>query len=186
MLGNTTLVEHGITTEQSDIRAHVGVEAGIVFVFSTQKARITIEKNIYPAVPVYSLINGHSVKTATGYKVPVRDLAPIEVQSGEIIHRVAFRQNDTTSAKGRKAQSVVEELLRLGRFPLPVHPIIVRDVEMQHSGFDLIVRGRWHIEVKCDWRAGQFDPLRHNETLRKKLTGNIFLQTHECNPLGQW
>lgn len=188
MLGNTTLVEHGITKEESDIRAHVGVAAGVVYVFSTNKALSVVEAGDYRRVPVFSNVNGQRMQTAIGHVVPVSDLSPVELPAMDIISRAGFTDGGYThtSDKGRKAQWTVEQLLKLGRFPLPAHPSIVKNVDIQRRGFDLVVRGEWRIEVKCDWKAGRFDPVRHSQALKHELTGNIFLQTHECNPLRQW
>ena len=188
MLRNTTLVQHGIFNEESDIRAHVGVEAGIVYVFSTNRALSVIDSGSYQSKPVYSYVHGEKIQTATGYVVPVLDLLPVEVHATDVIKQVGFVNGDysKTSDKGKKAQLVVEKLLIQGRFPLSVHPKIITNADVQRKGIDLIVSGRWRIEVKCDWRAGMFDPAIHLDSLKNVLTGNVYLQTHECNPLQQW
>jgi hypothetical protein len=191
MIGNTQLVDHGIQNEKSDLRAHVGVEAGIVYVFSTAKAQEIIESGKYKLRHVRSKVNGQHIYTATGYAVPVTHMNPMEIYAKDIIEQAHFADKgyESSADKGRKAQWTVEQLLKLGKFPLPTTPLIVSDVELQRSGFDLIVKGQWVIEVKCDWRAGQFNPLYHDtsnsDILNRILTGNLFLQIAECNPLKQ-
>lgn len=188
MLGNTKLIEHGIQTEKSDLRAHVGVLAGIVYVFSSKRALRLINNGPYKSIPVLSNINGQKIQTATGYVVPVHHLNPRQVEATSVIKSANFIDGgyESSADKGRKAQWVVEQLLKNGDFPLPVVPSIVHDVEMQRDGFDLVIRGRWRIEVKCDWRAGMYNPDIHGQDKQPflQLTGNVFLQIAECNPLG--
>lgn len=181
-LGNTILVEHGITTERGDLRAHVGVLSGHVYVFSLEKARRLLDSNRYSLRDVITYINNTPIVTAQGYLVPLDDLSPVAVPAQDIITAANFpdEKKGSTSEKGLCAQNVVAGLLHRGRFPLPTHPLIVRDLDLQRSGFDLIVKGSWHIEIKCDWRAGKRTPNA------PQLTGNLFLQTHECNPLRQY
>ncbi len=174
MIGNTQLVDHGIQTEDSDIRAHVSVSNNTVYVFATKWAMMVLNSNKYDPIPVWSNVNGNRIQTATGYLVPIVDIKPGEIYAKNIIESVGFVDGDysTTSHKGQLAQKVIEDLLQRGLIPLPASPHIVTDVEIQRSGIDLIVRGQWKIEVKCDWKAGD--------------TGNLFLQVAECNPLGQY
>lgn len=181
MNGNTKLVDYGIQNEQSDLRAHVAVLAGRVYVYSTVKGLATLNdglaKGLYQPRAVYTNV-GHrgQVQTATGYAVPVGHIKHVAVDAADIIRAQEFKETDSTTAKGVKAQSVVEYLLRRGLFPLPVLAEIVRDVDMQRKGLDLVVRGTWRIQVKCDWRAGTGHP---------QCTGNLYLQTAECNPFGR-
>ena len=177
-LGNTTLVEHGIQTEQSDIRAHVCVNAGLVCVFPT---RLTVEYltgSSYQPKPVYSYINGQKILTARGYAVPYRNLPKITpIPAKALIQDAAFSEDDSTSDKGDKAVWVVQKLLLHGWFPLRIDPQIITDVDMQRKGMDIIVKARHRIEVKCDYRGG-------GEPDYPRTTGNLFLQIAECNPLG--
>lgn len=180
-IGNISLVDYGIQTEQSDIRAHVGVLSGKVYVYSTVKGLETlqagVEKGLYRALPVHTAV-GHRglVQTATGYAVPVAHIRHMAIDAADIIKAQGFSESDNTTAKGDKAVAVVEHLLRRGLFPLPVQPAIVSDINLQREGLDLVVRGSWRIQVKCDWRAGTGAP---------GCTGNLFLQTQECNPFGR-
>lgn len=181
MSGNTKLVEYGIQNEQSDIRAHVGVLAGKVYVYSTVRGLATLRdglaKGLYQPRAAYTNV-GHrgQVQTATGYAVPVANIKHVAIDAAGIITAQGFSETDSTTAKGNKAQNVVEYLLKRGLFPLPVAPEIVRDIDMQRQGLDIVVTGRWRIQVKCDWRAGTGHP---------QCTGNLFLQVAECNPFGR-
>lgn len=168
------LVEHGIQTEQSDIRAHVSVSDKTVYIFSTARALKVIDENDWKPRDVFSNVNGEQIKTAIGYLAPVDILKPRKIHVPEVIDSAGFVVGGykTTSDKGRKAQRAIELMLERGLFPLPVSPQIVSNVEMQRSGYDLIVHGQWKIEVKCDWRIGE--------------TGNVFLQIAESNPLKQY
>jgi hypothetical protein len=50
---------------------------------------------------------------------------------------------------------------------------VISSKSMQIDGSDIVVSNRVHIQVKCDFDAGQ-----------KLLggTGNLFIQESECNP----
>lgn len=172
-LGNTKLVDYGIQNEDSDIRAHVGVLAGKVYVYTTRHALDVLGNKKYPVRNVSR--NPQGIITAQGYAVPVVDIKPATINAEALIQREQFSADDNESIKGEKAVNVVQSLLRGGRFPLPVNPVIVQDVEMQHKGLDIIVRGTWRIQVKCDYRCG------HGHI---DCTGNLFLQVRECNPFG--
>jgi len=109
-----------------------------------------------------------------GYAVPVRDLRCVPVNAKWLIDRQQFAATDSTSVKGRKAVDVVTSLLQIGWFPLlAVHTEDSDDYDLQVSGVDVFVAGRWRIQVKCDYKGG----------IGAGCTGNLFLQTQECNPL---
>lgn len=177
-LGNTKLVDYGIQTDSSDWRAHVCVNAGTVYVFPTKLAALLIQSKTYRMVEVPSFIHGQKIITARGYVVPVQDIPRITpVNAKHFIGKVDFSPNLSTTEKGNKAVSVVMQLLKFGWFPLPWDSGLVDGIEMQVSGLDVIVTGRHSIQVKCDYEGGE--PKR--ETPR--VTGNLFLQVEECNPL---
>lgn len=171
-LGNTKLVDYGIHNEQSDLRAHVGVMAGKVYVYSTRKAVILLSQKTYRLRDVVNM--KLKIVTAQGYAVPVQDIAPAIVDAADLIGQQMFAPLDDESVKGNKAVAVVQSLLRRGRFPLPANPLIVEDIDMQRSGLDVVVKGKWRIQVKCDYYCGN----------GVGCTGNLFLQVAECNPLG--
>lgn len=153
IINETKLISYGIQHEKG-IRAHVGVSAGNVYVFSANNAQKLIKTKRYRVASAYTEINGVKHKSAEGVLLPIDDVKPFVVNATKLIKNANFDLSDSTSQKGQKAQWVVERLLNLGRFPLPVHPTIVKDRELQRQGQDLIVKGVWHIEVKCDWEAG--------------------------------
>lgn len=165
------LVEYGIHTENSDIRAHVAVNAGRVYVFWTKFGVEVCKTGKYKLKEAYQ--PGVSYPTARGYLVPWYDIPGIvPIGARSIIEQQRFDENESTSVKGEKASRVVEWLLRAGWFPLPALPIVSDDIQIQRSGIDLIVRGSWRIQVKCDYRGGEGG------------TGNLFLQIEERNPFG--
>ena len=180
--GNTVLVQYGIQTEQSDLRAHVGVLAGKVYVYSTVKGLATlqagIQQGIYAPRGAYTEVGhrGEKLQTATGYPVPVGHIKHMAIEAAALIKAQGFAETDSTTVKGDKAVAVVQALLRHGLFSLPTASEIVTDVQMQRSGLDVVVRGQWRIQVKCDWRCGTGAP---------GCTGNLFLQVAECNPFGR-
>lgn len=176
-IGNVDLVEHGIQTEQSDLRVHVCPNAGKVYVFPTKLVVEHIKQARYTAKSVYTVVNGKKVCTAKGYVVPVENIPGIRaVGAATIISGAGFREDDSTSEKGNKAVFVVENLIRVGHFPLATQPEFVRDATIQKSGTDLIVSATHRLEVKCDYNGGS--------PKTAGVTGNLFLQFAECNPLG--
>ena len=178
-LGNTSLVEYGIQTDKRDWRAHVCVNAKKVYVFPTKMAAELIREKTYKAVPVYTHIGGQRVMTARGYIVPVQDIprvTPVNVKG--IIEKANFHPGMSTTEKGNKAVSVVMHMLKTGWFPLPWDSGLVDGIEMQVSGLDVIVTGKHSIQVKCDYEGGEPRAGEPNN-----VTGNLFLQIEECNPL---
>jgi hypothetical protein len=169
---NTELVAYGILEEKSDLRAHVGVVTRQVYVFPTPRMIELLgrDPDCYPERPVET--NG--IVTAKGKLVPVKDVPLLRTVNlpARIMDQAEFAETDSTSAKGTKAVRIVQWLLRNGYFPVRFRGEEVADFDMQVNGFDIIVRSKLHIQVKCDWKAGP----------RPKGTGNIFIQTHECNP----
>lgn len=166
------LIAYGIQNEQSDIRAHVGVLSGKVYVYRTEdglKAIETFDRKPRPASQP-----GVNFVTAYGFAVPWRDIPRIvAIPCKSLIDMHNIRESDSTSDKGDKAAQVVETLIRYGWFPLPVEPQSVTSASIQRQGVDLIVQGKWRIQVKCDFRAGDG---------HEKCTGNLYLQIAERNP----
>lgn len=176
--GATNLVDYGIQTEQSDLRAHVCVAVGLVYVFRTADAlrvmQAGIAKGLYK--PRQATQPGASGATAQGYAVPVADLSTVPIRAQHLIEAQAFNPQDSTTDKGRKAVAVVVELLGRGWFPLlSIRAQESADARIQVSGVDLLVSGQWRIQVKCDFYGGS----------RPQGTGNLFLQTAERNPFGR-
>lgn len=167
------LATYGIQNEQSDIRAHVGVLAGTVYVYRTKDGLRSIELFGGDAKLAYQ--PGVTYATAKGYPVPWQSIPRIiAIPCKKLIEKMEFQIAESTSDKGRKASLVVEQLIRFGHFPLPVEPIEIQSTHIQRKGIDLIVAGEWRIQVKCDYRAGDGEG----------CTGNLYLQTAELNPFG--
>lgn len=175
-MGNTELVKYGIQNEQSDIRAHVCVTVGRVYVYPTAAGIEAINTKRYRRVPVRTHVgNGRQVVTAEGFLVPpshIRRCVSMEIPD-RLMEKLAFRPEDSTTAKGEKAVKAVTWFLRHGGFPLSVHGEVIHDQDLQVDGLDIYVRLRAKIQVKCDYKGGP-----------KEMggTGNLFLQVAECNP----
>lgn len=169
---NARLFDYGIQDEESDLRAHVSVVAGIVYVFPTKPVLALCCSGKYTPKPAWQ--PGVATPTASGYVIPWRDIPYIvPVNARPAIERENFIETESTTVKGRKAVNVVAYLLRCGWFPLMgVVPKEPETLEMQHKGVDLLVSGDWKIQVKCDWHAGEGG------------TGNLYIQIAERNPRG--
>jgi hypothetical protein len=83
--------------------------------------------------------------------------------------------HESTGTKGQKAVYVVHEMLKRGLIPIKQNIETITEQDMQISGTDIIVHSNIRIQVKCDWKAG---------TKELGGTGNLFIQTAECNPFG--
>jgi hypothetical protein len=165
------LHDYGIQTEDSDIRCHVAPGTRSIFVFRT--------------ATVLSLLNGRhtealagqagvSYPTGKGYLVSWRQVPDIRrIQWNSFPWWDRFKRDQTTSEKGAHAVWVCTELMRLGRFPLWVEAKESERAQVQLKGTDIVLWGRWKIQVKCDFYAGD----------GVSGTGNLFIQTAELNPL---
>lgn len=166
------LVEYGIHTEQSDIRAHVSVVARCIYVFETYRGLDAIKANDPKIVFAYQAdVDG---PTATGYLVRtewIQDLRRIKYHSW---HWSKFNPSLSTTEKGRLAVECVSDVLRIGRFPLWLNGVESLHRAIQISGTDIIVMCNKRIQVKCDYHGG--DRVDGG-------TGNLFLQNAERNPL---
>lgn len=174
-MGNTKLVKYGILDEKSDIRLHVAVQARLVYFFHTKDGKEIVEKdNGYRR----KKIRTGGIVTAVGLLVPPDDI-PRCVFVGipdDIFQRAAFPTNQyegNTSDKGRRAVFVATKMLARGLFPITLRIDEIKDKAMQIEGFDITVKTKIKIQVKCDWRAG------HREF---GGTGNSFIRMEECNP----
>lgn len=185
--GNTELVQYGIHEEEVDLRMHVGFEVGILYVYEREKAIEILHH--HPVRSAYQVVNGQQVETARGYIIPVDwslfsiyGLMSIEIPS-RILEKYKCRGQDDESLKGKRALGVVQDMLQEGRIQLymPKHFKITakpeNDLEMQIKGRDILyVPDFPSMQVKCDYRAGD---------RAKGGTGNLYIQTHECNPHGK-
>jgi len=168
MIDAPPLVEHGIFTENSNIRAHVSPTAREIFVFKTADMVKEITENKYVIRPAFQ--NGVNGKTADGYLVPWKPLLFIRtVQGAKTQWWQNFAETDSLTVKGQKAVKLVSYAIKAGRFPLWANPEEVKDIKIDIAGTDITVSGKWKIQVKCDYNAG--------------ITGNLYIQFEECNPL---
>ena len=171
---NRLLVEYGIRQEQSDIRAHVSVLGRCVYVYPTCYGLEAVQSGGYRSAPART----GDVVTAMGYLVPpdrIKQCRRVAIPE-HIMAKAAFEEGESTSSKGEKALRIVSWLLRAGRFPLWTEPQVVDELDMQTDGMDIIVSMRARIQVKCDWRCGDGEG----------CTGNLYIQTQECNPYSQY
>jgi len=168
------LYDYGIQTENSDIRCHVAPGTRLIFVFQTASA-LALDLAKYKKVPAYQ--PGVQYPTAEGYLVPPSDIPDIRVlRWNSNGWWSGFDEKASTSDKGAKAVAVVSTLLRSGRFPLWLS--VAQEsgrLEVQRGGTDILLWGRWKIQVKCDFWAGKASD--------GSGTGNLFLQVAELNPL---
>jgi len=176
-LGNTKLVEGGILTDESDVRAHVSVVTGRVYVFSTENGRKAIESGVYRQVTA-TQPGVKSIPTSKAFLVPPTEIDGCIsiVPPKEYFDEIGFSLSDSTSEKGKKATDLVYRLIDENRFPVPATGEIVEDKEAQINGKDLVVlpRSGLTVQVKCDYACGEKD---------LGGTGNLYLEVAECNPL---
>lgn len=169
---NTELIDYGIREEKSHIRAHVSPQTKRVYVFRTSAVLHVIDEHEYKSVPAYQ--PGYDFPTATGYLVPVEDVPDLRVLAWQSQQWwLEFDERASTTEKGKRAVWVVRELMRLGRFPLWFDGEEVEDRQIDIDGTDILVAGKWRIQVKCDWKAGR---------RKDGGSGNLFIQIQECNP----
>lgn len=169
-MGNTKLVSYGIQNEKSDLRAHVCVKIKKVYIYPTEAGIEAVFSGKHPLAPAYT----GSIKTATGYLVPPGCISNCEVFKipDKWWKRVNFKDFDNTTIKGEKAVRIVKNMIIKGMMPaLKLKYEEVTEKDLQIEGTDIIIRSKAKIQVKCDYKGGEGG------------TGNLFLQTSECNPL---
>lgn len=179
-MNNNDLFEYGIQNEGSNLRAHVCVNAGVVYVFPTHAAVTLLDNSDRKYRRVYGYQPGIDIATAEGYLVPPSDIPNcVLLNTHQLIERHNFAESDSTTEKGEKAVQVVMSMIRRGWFSLPVMPTEVNDFDLQRAGLDIVVKGQWRIQVKCDFTGG--DPSQSFP----RITGHLFLQIAERNPLNR-
>lgn len=169
------LLEYGIQTEKSFQRAHVCYLAGKIYTYKTICGVDAVNSGKYPSRYASQPGVGGAF-TAKGYCVPPGQIEGCRMVPipRPLMSRYPITQEQSTSKKGSQAVAIVQALMRNGLFPFFVSPIEVFDHKMQVSGTDIYVEGSFCVQVKCDLRGGE----------GVGCTGNLYLQTHECNPLG--
>jgi hypothetical protein len=176
--GNTKLVEYGIYSEESDIRAHVCPLAKCVYIYRTTAGIEAIEAKEYPLKPVWT----RGIKTAEGYVVPPDDIRGcVAVKLRDCTwEALNLRKEMKPDVKGKRAATLVEEMIKRGHFPVPMIGEEVNDLKTQIEGTDIKVSvNNLKIQVKCDLEGG-------GTKGENGCTGNLFLQVRECNPWGYY
>jgi len=170
-LRNTSLVDYGIQKENSDYRAHVCVVAREVVIFPTRKMAEVVGRFKATQARTGALV------TSRGAKVPVTDIPGVQIVhvSDAVMQHANFKETDTTSAKGEKAVLLVRYLLKHGRIALPMNVVEVDEGTLQIFGTDILVELNASMQVKCDYRGGERN---------RGGTGNLYIETAECNPYG--
>lgn len=169
--GNTTLVEYGIQTEESDLRIHVSVATRSIYVYETRFGVEAILSGKHRKKPART----EGIVTAIGYIVPpikIEGCQRIEIPL-DVFADADFRKSDMESERGRKAEWVVNQMLDRGLIPTPTKIQKIVDRGSQIRGADTVASTDNKIQIKCDWRAGE-----------RELGGSgyLFLQIKECNP----
>lgn len=162
----TKLFEYGIHEEKSDIRAHVTNRE--VIIFKTSECRIALSKGGYRKALAYQPNCKHP--TAYGVLVPpdqINDVRKLKFISWSRWDEFDDRWDTTT--KGKWAVDCVIELIRLGRFPFWLDVEQTKNIKIDIEGTDILLAMNQRIQVKCDYPCAK--------------TGNLYIQTHECNPL---
>lgn len=173
-LGNTTLVEHGIQTENSHIRVHVCPRERHVYIFPTICGVEAVMSNNYVVKPAHQ--QGTQAITAIGCWVP-----PMEIRKCICLSfrdcawdEVRFSKGDDLSMKGAKALKLTLDMIKQGLFPGSLGGESIENKELQIIGQDIIIKAHQMperiVQVKCDYAGGR---------------NGLFLQLEECNPLGR-
>ncbi|KKL88964.1 hypothetical protein LCGC14_1919450 [marine sediment metagenome] len=186
-LGNTELLQYGIYEEEVDLRIHIAYKVKKIYIYEREEAIKILQH--HPTRSSYQEVNGAKTETARGHIVPVeiglfgiQGLIDINIRKS-ILEKNWCEQTDDESIKGERAVNIVREMLEKGVIQLYLpEQFKVRakhegDLDMQLKGKDIIlIPEQPSIQVKCDYMAGS-----------RALggTGNLYIQTHECNPHGK-
>lgn len=168
------LHRYGIEDEQSDIRAHVSLPGRSLLVYRTSDMVDLVRLKAYPERNATQ--PGVDFDTAKGWIVPIADIIPM----GAFIRSEHFPWDRWShnemgcKEKGDMAVYCVKAAIVNNRFPLWVCGRTNADTELDIQGTDIIVSARRRIQVKYDHLA-----YPKNEG----GSGNLFIQTRECNPL---
>jgi len=174
-MNNTKLVNYGIQNEVADLRFHVGVITRMVFIFEPKYVLKLIASCKYSSASAYT----GNIKTANGYLIPPGDIPNLRETRipWDIFTDGQFNEKDNTTQKGIKALNVVRKMIRCGIISTILTTVEVNDKDLQIEGTDIMPILAESYQVKCDWKAGP-----------KSLggSGNLYIQTAECNPLHRW
>lgn len=171
--GNRQLIEYGIQTENSDYRAHVGYKTQHIFVFPTKNGLKEVVKFNNIGKRTVS-IDGKTI-TAKGYPISISSIEGMQsiFIPQDIYKKYTIYPDMATTIKGQLAVQIVFEMLKRTLISLPINVDIKNNKAIQIKGTDIVINSKLKIQVKCDFNAGD---KKHGGT------GNVFLQTDECNP----
>jgi len=175
LTGNTTLVKHGIQTENSHLRVHVCPREKRVYVYPTECGVESVMSNRYPVDPAHQ--EDTQVVTAMGCWIP-----PMQIRKCVGLSfrdcawdKMQFSDGDELSVKGTKALNLTLQMIKQGLFPGSLGAESIEDKDLQIEGQDIIIKSRQMperiIQVKCDYAGGR---------------NGLFLQLEECNPFHQY
>lgn len=172
---NTKLIDYGIQNDRSHYRAHVAYLVQYVYIFPTESGRLALERNTYREASVTTA----GIETAKGFPVPISHIERLQevLIPRDVYDRFSIENYMSTGEKGRRATYIVADMLRSGLIALPVNVNLAESKALQISGTDILIASQLHIQVKCDYRGGN---------RQYGGTGNLFIQTSECNPFRQY
>ena len=172
------LFTHGITTELSDLRIHVSPISGYVYMFTQECMRAAIAQGNFPQAPTY--VNGK--QSALGWLVPTDAVEKYGwINKGRfknLQERFGYRDNMSTSEKGRVAVAAVKWLVEHEKMPLGINTFQEVNIKpLQILGVDAVLgwkdrRATIWAEIKLDAKAA---PGR-----------NLYIQSHEKNEFKQY
>jgi hypothetical protein len=172
------MIKYGLEKEKSDIRAHVSCPGKHIIAFRTEDMLCLINNNDFPSVNAY--------QQNVDYATAIGLLVPISATKGFSVIVPSTRwdwdrwfsniEQMKTSEKGRAAVITVKAAIKAGVFPLWPDCYENKNIATDISGTDIIVKANRRIQVKYD----------HTAHCGHGGTGNLFIQTHETNPLRQY
>lgn len=169
------LISYGIQNYECDVVAQVCYITQELYVYQLSDGIRAIQSGRYKKIPGFQMVDGTRTKTAGGYIVPSEDLLAIGIDiPNDIYSKHSIYKSMSTSKKGELAQRIVRDCLSLGIFPNPIDSQVVKDLDSQYRGNDLVVSQKvGKIQVKCDGYCGRKS---------RGGSGSLFLQVCEINP----
>lgn len=170
MSGNTRLVQYGIFDESPDtIRIHVGYATGLIFVFKSGDAQTQLKRITYRERDTYT----EGIVTARGVAIPYDEIPNLRFYEipRDLLSQSKVMMYSPTSDKGELAVTIASKMIERGLIGLPITIKSVDNIKLQIKGVD--GTGEVITQIKMDWKAGPKE---------RGGTGNLYLQTWECNP----